>query len=76
MDSGGLVSDEIIMSIIEERISKPDCQNGFILDGFPRTLNQAIALDDVLANKNIQIDHIIQIDVDENLLFEIGLLSV
>ena len=63
MDSGGLVSDEIIMSIIEERISKPDCQNGFILDGFPRTLNQAIALDDVLANKNIQIDHIIQIDV-------------
>ena len=53
MDSGGLVSDKIIMSIIEERISKPDCQNGFILDGFPRTLNQAIALDDVLANKNI-----------------------
>ena len=70
MDSGGLVSDEIIMSIIEERISKPDCQNGFILDGFPRTLNQAIALDDVLANKNIEIDHIIQIDVDEKLLFE------
>ena len=70
MDSGGLVSDEIIMSIIEERISKPDCQNGFILDGFPRTLNQAIALDDLLANKNIQIDHIIQIDVDEKLLFE------
>ena len=46
------------MSIIEERISKPDCQNGFILDGFPRTLNQAIALDDVLAIKNIQIDNI------------------
>ena len=70
MDSGGLVSDEIIMSIIEERISKPDCQNGFILDGFPRTLNQATALDDMLAHKNIKIDHIIQIDVDEKLLFQ------
>lgn len=70
MDSGGLVSDEIIMSIIEERISKPDCQNGFILDGFPRTLNQAIALDDILTNKNIKIHHIIQIDVDEKLLLQ------
>ena len=41
MDKGDLVSDKIIMSIIEERIDKDDCKNGFILDGFPRTLNQA-----------------------------------
>ena len=70
MERGDLVSDEIIMSIIEERIKKPDCQKGFILDGFPRTLNQAIAVDDMLADKNIKIDHIIQINVDEKLLFK------
>ena len=70
MASGDLVSDEIIMSIIGERIKKPDCQKGFILDGFPRTLNQAIALDELLKNKRIKIDHIIEVKVDENLLFE------
>ena len=70
MDRGDLVSDDIIMSIIEERIQKPDCQKGFILDGFPRTLNQAIALDNMLENRNINIDHIIEISVDENLLIE------
>ena len=70
MDKGDLVSDEIIISIIGERIEKPDCQKGFILDGFPRTLNQAIALDEMLDNKKIKIDHIIEIKVDENLLFE------
>tara|TARA_B110001452_G_scaffold125411_1_gene104083 strand:+ start:182 stop:748 length:567 start_codon:yes stop_codon:yes gene_type:complete len=70
MDKGNLISDDIIMSIIEERITKPDCQNGFILDGFPRTLNQAIALDDLLENKKINIDQIIEIKVDEELLFE------
>ena len=64
MDKGNLISDDIIMSIIEERITKPDCQNGFILDGFPRTLNQAIALDDLLENKEIKIDQIIEIKVD------------
>ena len=63
MDSGGLVSDEIIMSIIEERISKPDCQNGFILDGFPRTLVQAENLNKILEeigidNYNIVVLHI------------------
>ena len=70
MDKGNLISDDIIMSIIEERITKPDCQKGFILDGFPRTLNQAIALDDLLENKKINIDQIIEIKVDEELLFE------
>ena len=70
MDRGDLVSDEIIMSIIEERIKKQDCQNGFILDGFPRTLKQAIALDKMLDNKKIKIDNIIEISVDEKLLFK------
>ncbi|MDC0227908.1 nucleoside monophosphate kinase, partial [Alphaproteobacteria bacterium] len=47
MDRGDLISDEIILSMIEKRIMKNDCQNGFILDGFPRTLNQAISLDKI-----------------------------
>tara|TARA_B110001450_G_scaffold70704_1_gene66983 strand:- start:161 stop:625 length:465 start_codon:yes stop_codon:yes gene_type:complete len=70
MDKGDLISDEIIMSIIEERIKKADCKNGFILDGFPRTLKQASALDKLLEIKNIKIDHIIEIKVDEKLLLE------
>ena len=70
MDKGDLISDDIIMSIIEERIKKPDCQKGFILDGFPRTLKQAIALDHLVENKKLNIDQIIEIKVDEELLFE------
>ncbi len=70
MDKGELISDEIIMSIIEERIQKPDCQKGFILDGFPRTLKQAIVLDELLEKKKIKIDYIIEIKVDEQLLFK------
>ena len=61
MDKGDLVSDEVIMSIIEERIEKQDCKNGFILDGFPRTLNQAKALDNLLDIKKMKIDHIIEL---------------
>jgi adenylate kinase len=56
------------MSIIEERIDKDDCKNGIILDGFPRTLNQAIELDELVKRKNIIIDYIIELKVDENLL--------
>jgi adenylate kinase len=70
MDRGDLISDDIIMSIIQERIQKADCQNGFIFDGFPRTLKQAIALDKLLENKNINIDHIIEINVNEEFLYE------
>ncbi len=70
MDKGDLISDDIIMSIIEERIKRPDCQKGFILDGFPRTLKQAIALDHLVENKKLNIDQIIEIKVDEELLFE------
>jgi adenylate kinase len=70
MDRGDLISDKMIMSIIEERIKKPDCQKGFILDGFPRTLNQATDLDKLFEKAKINIDHIIEINVDENLLLQ------
>ena len=68
MDKGELVSDEIIMSMIEKRIIKPDCKNGFILDGFPRTLQQAIDLDSILDKLNINIDNVIEINVNEDIL--------
>ena len=68
MDKGDLVSDEIIMSIISKRIDEEDCKRGFILDGFPRTLNQAQKLDLLLSKKQVNIDHIIEILVDEELL--------
>ena len=70
MDRGDLVSDKIIIAMINKRIQMSDCNNGFILDGFPRTLNQAIELDGLLEDLKIKIDKVIQIDVDENLLLE------
>jgi adenylate kinase len=70
MDRGDLVSDKIIIAMIKKRIQMSDCNNGFILDGFPRTLNQAIELDGLLEDLKIKIDNVIQIDVDENLLLE------
>jgi adenylate kinase len=68
MDKGDLVSDDIIMSIISQRILNEDCKKGFILDGFPRTLNQAKELDKMLHEKNLKINHVIEIQIDENLL--------
>lgn len=62
---GELVPDEIVNEIIKERISRPDCESGFILDGYPRTLNQATALDKILYNLKRQIDLVINIDVSE-----------
>ncbi len=61
MDEGGLVPDELILGIVADRVSQPDCRKGFILDGVPRTLAQAQALED----KGIRIDHVISIEVDD-----------
>jgi adenylate kinase len=68
MKSGGLVPDEIVIGIIADRIEEPDCQNGFILDGFPRTLNQAAALDRLLASKDKKLDAVVELKVDDAVL--------
>lgn len=64
MDAGKLVSDDIIIALIEERVAKPDCEPGFLLDGFPRTIPQAEALDDV----NLSIDYVIEIQVNDEVI--------
>ena len=61
MDEGKLVSDDLVLSLVAERTAQPDCKNGFILDGVPRTLSQAEALD----AKGVRIDHVISIEIDD-----------
>jgi len=68
MERGELVSDDIVIGIISERIDEPDCSAGFILDGFPRTVAQAEALDKLLVQKNKVMDAVIEIRVDDELL--------
>jgi adenylate kinase len=68
MDAGGLVSDEIVVGIISDRIHEADAKAGFILDGFPRTVAQAQALDELLAKKHMELDAIVELKVDENAL--------
>jgi adenylate kinase len=68
MDAGGLVSDEIVVGIIADRISEKDAQKGFILDGFPRTVAQADALGGMLADKKLKLDAVIDLVVDETKL--------
>ncbi len=70
MEAGGLVPDEIVVKIIAERIAAPDCADGFILDGFPRTLNQAVALDKLLESQGKQISAVIEIKVDDSVLID------
>ena len=65
MDAGELVSDEIVNAIVAERIDQPDCANGFILDGYPRTLAQADAVEAMLAEREVKLDATIELVVDD-----------
>lgn len=68
MDAGTLVPDAVVIGIIEDRLKQADCKKGFILDGFPRTVPQAEALDATLKKMGAKIDHVVSIDVDEEAL--------
>jgi adenylate kinase len=70
MDKGELVPDEVTIGIVRERLSKDDCKKGFLLDGFPRTVPQAEALENILTDLERKIDYVINIDVDKNILME------
>lgn len=70
MKKGRLVSDDIVVRIIKDRIAEPDCQNGFILDGFPRTLQQAAALEKMLKGAKTKLDAVIELKADDAVLIE------
>jgi adenylate kinase len=68
IDQGLLVPDDVTIGIVEERLQQSDCEKGFLLDGFPRTLSQAEALDDILSRMNTSLDHVINLKVDRDKL--------
>jgi adenylate kinase len=70
MASGALVPDEIVIGIISDRLDQPDMKNGFILDGFPRTVPQAAALDELLKRKHIRLDAVVELRVNESALLD------
>lgn len=70
MASGGLVPDDVVIGIISDRIDQPDAANGFILDGFPRTVPQAEALDELLKKKHLKLDAVVELRVNESALLE------
>ena len=70
MDAGKLMPDDLMVQMISDRIDEPDCKDGFILDGFPRTAAQAESLDEMLAKKGLKLDRVIQLEVDEEALVE------
>jgi adenylate kinase len=70
MDAGQLMPDDLMILMIGDRIDQPDCRKGFILDGFPRTTPQALALDQMLGDKDLRLDHVVEMKVDEEQLVE------
>ena len=70
IDKGRLVPDSILLSIVELRISKPDCQNGFLLDGFPRTIKQALGFDNIINKLNLTLNFVISLSANENELVD------
>jgi adenylate kinase len=70
MDAGHLVPDDLMIAMISDRIDQPDCANGFILDGFPRTTAQAEALDKMLAEKGLKLDSVVEMKVNDEVLVE------
>jgi len=70
MDNGDLVPDEVTIGIVRERLSKEDCEKGFLLDGFPRTVAQAEALENILADLGKKMNYVININVDKDILME------
>ena len=70
MDQGALVPDEVTIGIVRERLSKPDCDKGFLLDGFPRTVPQAEALDALLADLDKSVEHVVNIQVEQEELIK------
>jgi adenylate kinase len=70
METGGLVPDDVVLAIVAERLEAPDAECGFILDGFPRTLGQAIGLDKLLVERRLKLDRILEICVDEGALLD------
>lgn len=70
MDKGLLVPDDLVVSIVNDRLAKDDCANGFLLDGYPRTVDQAEALDKELIEKGIKLDKVVNIDADKDILIE------
>lgn len=70
MEAGKLMPDDIMVQIISDRIAEPDCTKGFILDGFPRTTAQAEALDEMLGEQGLPLDHVIEISVDDSVLID------